>query len=224
MTDRRQAPAAGVRQHRAAAEPLELIRAAGAPASTRRISFVASDESVDRYGDIIRAAGWKLDAFRANPQLLFAHQSRQLPVGKVSDIAVEGTRLIAHAEFVPEGMDKTGFADTVWAYVEAGFLKAVSVGFIPTKMPNEIKDTATNAWTGGYEFIEQDLLELSVVPVPANPNALQLARDLGLSVDIVRDLFTGDLPVLADAARAAEAAAIAAATRTRTITLSRLGR
>ena len=35
--------------------------------------FVASDESVDRYGDIIRASGWQLDNFRKNPVLLFAH-------------------------------------------------------------------------------------------------------------------------------------------------------
>jgi HK97 family phage prohead protease len=184
----------------------------------RRRSFVASDESVDRYGDIIRASGWQLDAYRTNPQLLFAHQSRQLPVGRVVDIAVDGTRLIAHAEFAPEGLDATGFADTVWRFVEAGFLKAVSVGFAPTKVPNEIKDPVTNAWTGGFEFVGQELLELSVCTVPANPNALQLARDLKLAPETLRELFAPE-----DASRAAEAA-VAAAHQSRTITLARLGR
>jgi hypothetical protein len=28
--------------------------------------FVASDESIDRYGDIVRASGWQLDKFRKN--------------------------------------------------------------------------------------------------------------------------------------------------------------
>ena len=174
----------------------------------RRVRFVASDETVDRYGDIIRASGWQLDNFRKNPVLLFGHQSGQLPVGKVDPIAVEGTRLIAHAEFTPEGM--SDFADTVWAMVDQGFVQAASVGFLPLAT-NPIFDADKNLT--GFEFIAQELLELSVVTVPANPNALQLARSFALSGEEMRCLFD-------DGA----AARVAAAARTRTITLSRLGR
>jgi hypothetical protein len=89
-----------------------LERASGA-GGLRRARFIASDETVDRYGDIIRASGWQLGNYRQNPVLLFGHQSDSLPVGKVDPIVVEGTQLIAHAEFLPEGV--TSFADSVWS-------------------------------------------------------------------------------------------------------------
>jgi hypothetical protein len=147
--------------------------------NAREITFVASDESVDSYGDIVRANGWQLDRFRANPVLLFAHNNHEPPIGHVPHIGVEGTELIARVRFLPKGVYER--ADVVWSAIEEGALRASSVGFIPTKVPNEIKDPATNAWTGGYEFIGQELMELSVVPVPANPNALAVARALGMT-------------------------------------------
>jgi hypothetical protein len=87
----------------------------------------------------------------------------------------------------------------------------VSVGFLPLAAPNPIYD-ADKRLTG-FEFISQELLELSVVTVPANPNALQLAKSVALSGEELRCLFDGGT-----------AARVAAAARTRTITLSRLGR
>jgi HK97 family phage prohead protease len=176
----------------------------------RRIRFVASDESVDRYGDIIRAAGWQLDNFRKNPVLLFGHQSRSLPVGKVDPIGIEGTRLIAHAEFPPEGVSP--FADTVAQMVDKGFLSAVSVGFMPLATPTPIFDE--NKSVTGFEYNGQELLELSVVPVPANPNALALARSFSLSEEDTRRLFVTDVG----------AARRAAQQRSRLITLARLRR
>jgi hypothetical protein len=155
------------------------------PGGTRRKRFVASDETVDRYGDIIRASGWQLDNFRRNPVLLFGHVSRSLPLGKVEPIAVEGTRLIAHAEFTPDGT--SAFNDTVWHMVDQGFLNAVSVSFMPLADPNPMFDASKQLT--GFEFVAQELLELSVVTVPANPNAIALAKGLGLGGDDLRLLF-----------------------------------
>jgi HK97 family phage prohead protease len=179
----------------------------GAP---RRQRFVASDETVDRYGDVIRANGWQLDAYRKNPVLLFGHQSRALPIGRVEPIAVEGTRLVATAEFAPAGM--SAFADTVWQMVRAKILNAVSVGFAPLAPPNPRFDE-NGDWTG-FEFVAQELLELSVVPVPANPSALQLAKSFALGAGELTRLFNDD----------GAAARIAAERRHRTIQLTRLGR
>ena len=204
MPATRNAPQVGVMQTRAAI----LERATGAE-GFRRARFIASDETVDRYGDIIRASGWQLGNYRKNPVLLFGHQSDSLPVGKVEPIAVEGTQLIAHAEFLPEGV--TSFADSVWSLIEHGALNAVSVGFLPLTPPNPIFDADKHLT--GFEYIAQELLELSVVPVPANPNALQLAKSFGLTPAEMRCLFDDGT-----------AAHVAAAARSRTITLSRLGR
>jgi HK97 family phage prohead protease len=143
----------------------------------RTIKFVASDENVDRYGDIVRASGWDLANFKANPVLLFGHQSRDLPIGRVSSIEVIGKQLVAVAEFMSAELNAK--ADAVYRMVKEGFLNAVSVGFKPTKKPNQIKHPDTNEWTGGYEFIAQELMELSVVPVPALPSALALSRSYG---------------------------------------------
>ncbi len=41
--------------------------------SSQTLTMVISDDSEDREGDIIEAAGWLLDAYKANPVVLFAH-------------------------------------------------------------------------------------------------------------------------------------------------------
>lgn len=163
---KRREPAVGAIQHRGAT-------GATAVEGARIIRFVASNENVDRYGDIVRASGWDLNNYRANPVVLFSHQSRSLPIGKAVDIKVSGTELVADAEFMTA--DLSPEADTIYRMVKAGFLNAVSVGFKPTKKPNRILD-ANNEWTGGYEFVGQDLFEFSVVPIPALPSALAVSR------------------------------------------------
>lgn len=144
----------------------------------RHATFIASSEDVDRYGDIIRSDGWDLSNYKKNPVLLFGHQSRELPIGATSKIWVDSKKLLADVEFATA--EVYDFADSVYKMVKAGFLNAVSVGFKPTKMPNDIKDPETNKWTGGFEFVAQELLELSVVPVPALPGALAIARSLSV--------------------------------------------
>ena len=202
MTVTREAPKPGALLRRGA-----VIK--GVDTEGRTMRFVASDESVDRYGDIVRASGWQLDNFRRNPVLLFAHDSRQPPVGQVPSIEVVERELIADCLFRPEGDSQ--LSDDVWRAVEGGFLRAASVGFTPTGPINELVDPAGN-WTG-FEFTSQELLELSVVPVPANPQALAVAKSLGISDATQALLFTTSPRAVAQAA--AEA-------RSRTINLLRL--
>jgi HK97 family phage prohead protease len=182
--------------------------------SSRTVTFVASDESVDRYGDIIRASGWDLANFKFNPVLLFGHDSSKVPIGRVPEISVQGSRLIATAQFREEG--KSEDADDVYSAIQEGLLNAVSVGFLPTKAPNYIwadDDPKHERWPTGYEFVAQELLELSVVPVPANAQALALARSLALSEATQRRLLVFD-------ERAS--ARVAAQQRRNTLTLARL--
>jgi HK97 family phage prohead protease len=62
------------------------------------------------------------------------------------------------------------FADRCAALIDAGLLGAVSVGFRP------IEWRYMEEGRGGVRFIQQELLEISLVPVPANPEALIEAR------------------------------------------------
>ena len=100
---------------------------AGASSRTRRFTFSTAD--VDHAGDVIRQDGWDLSVFRANPAALFAHDASALPVGKASNVAVVGGRLMGDIEFA--GPETYEFADTVFQLLKGGFLKAVSVGFLP---------------------------------------------------------------------------------------------
>ncbi|MBW1672151.1 MAG: HK97 family phage prohead protease [Deltaproteobacteria bacterium] len=151
--------------------------------SDRTARFIASDESIDRYGDIIVASGWDVTNFKENPQFLFGHKSHQLPIGRVSKTWQKGKNFMADVEFTPLGMDD--FADKCFNFLKAGFLKAVSVGFMPISREPIYDDEGRYI---GTKFLKQELLELSLVPIPANANALQVAKGFNFS-DKDLDLF-----------------------------------
>lgn len=74
------------------------------------------------------------------------------------------------------------FADTVFNLYKGGFLRAVSVGFMPLEHPRAIRDE-NNDHVTGWEFTNQELLELSAVPVPANPEAVARAVSKGFGTE-----------------------------------------
>jgi HK97 family phage prohead protease len=148
-----------------------------APLDADTLSVVASDESVDRYGDIIRASGWELASYERNPVVLFGHNSREI-VG-TSETRVKGKKLMSDITLAAPGTSPV--VDMVRALVSQRILKAVSVGFRPTKEPNVLRDEKNDRVTG-YEFIGQELLELSLVSVPANAAALAVAKAFPVEV------------------------------------------
>jgi len=78
---------------------MDLIRkrevAAPPPAADPR-EFVMSDGSVDRMGDVIEPAGWRLDRFHRNPVALFNHD-RDFPIGTWRDVPASRSRISAVA-------------------------------------------------------------------------------------------------------------------------------
>jgi len=142
----------------------------------RIIDFVISTDIVDRMGDTIAVDGWKFADYRKNPVVLWAHDSDMLPIGKASNVRVEDGKLKARTEFMPREMSP--FADSVYRAIKGGFLNAVSVGFSPIKYAFSEEDDRSF----GIDFTEQELLEFSVVPIPANPEALVEARAAGVDM------------------------------------------
>jgi hypothetical protein len=57
---------------------------------SRTVTVVASTESEDRVGDVILASGWELDAYLANPVILWAHDYSRPAIGKAEKVWVEG--------------------------------------------------------------------------------------------------------------------------------------
>lgn len=166
------------------ARPKTAVRLAATDALTasdseeRIVSFVFSDNTVDRYGDVIDARGWQLDNFRKSPVALFGHRTdaAESVIGKARNVRVEGGRLIGEIEFAEAAVNPT--AETVYQMVKGGFLTACSVGFAPV----EWSLSKEKGRQGGIDFKRQELLEISVVPVPANPNAIALAKAAGIDV------------------------------------------
>lgn len=134
-----------------------------ASSGSRRFRAIASTGSLDRHGDIIEPGGWKLDAYRKNPVVCWAHDYALSPIARATHIAVEGQRLMLEAEFPPIGTSAR--SDEVATLIECGLLGAVSVGLVPLEA--EMRRDGF-----GWRIIEQELVEVSVVPVPANAEAL----------------------------------------------------
>lgn len=145
----------------------------------RVITFAISTDSVDRQGDTIAVGGWKLDNYRSNPVVLWAHDSYDLPMAKCRRIWTESNKLMAEADFTPTPAAWPDFNETVFQFLKHGLLSATSVGFAPLKY--SFSEEAGR--TLGIDFLEQELLEFSIVPVPANAECLQQAKSLGLDVE-----------------------------------------
>jgi HK97 family phage prohead protease len=142
-----------------------------------KFRFIISSSNPDRDKDVIEVGGWRFENYNKNPVVLFGHNYRSLPVATGSPPRIEGDKVLSDADFAATKSD--AFAETVRQYVKAKVLRASSVGFDPLKwMFNEQRR--------GYDFVEQELLEWSIVPVPANAEALQLAKNLKLDFEPIK--------------------------------------
>jgi HK97 family phage prohead protease len=139
------------------------------------IRFCISTATPDRMGDVIAVEGWKLDSYQKNPVVLWAHDRRSPPVAKATRVWTEQDKLLMEMEFT--NRELYPFGAMVGDMVRGGFLNASSVGFRPIKY-------AYNEERGSYamDFIEAELLENSIVPVPANPEALVEAKAAGIEL------------------------------------------
>jgi HK97 family phage prohead protease len=158
----------------AAVERLGSV-ARAAKDGSRVVTFCFSDGSVDRVGDSIDPHGWDTAAFRANPVALWAHDSSSPPIGRVLRTYISNERLMGDIEFA--SADVYPFADQVYKLVTNRFINSVSVGFLPLEWKWAEDDDRY-----GINFQRQELLEISVVPVPANANALVQAAVKSLAV------------------------------------------
>lgn len=145
---------------------------------TTGFEFVLSDATPDRMGDVIVADGWDLKNFQNNPIALFNHRA-DFPIGKWKNLRVVDGALRGHLQMAPAGTSER--IDEIRKLIEADILRAVSVGFRPIESePRK---------SGGEIFRKSELVETSLVAVPANPNALAIAKSLNISRDTVDLVF-----------------------------------
>lgn len=142
------------------------------------IVHVISVETEDRYGDVVRAEGLNTENFRKNPVVLYGHDQRSFPVGKslwqkVTVLPSGKKAVIAKTQFTKS----TEEGRTVYALWKEGMLNAASIGF----MPGEYEPILDGKQFLGYDFKSSELLEYSIVPVPANQEAVRLAFEKGMN-------------------------------------------
>lgn len=150
-----------------------ILKAAGERADQpgRKVyTFLASNETVDRDGEILTRAGWDLANYERNPVILDGHDYRSITniIGRAVGLRLTDDGLEADVLFndTPKGQLATQL-------VEAGDLRAVSVGA-------RLLGKAERGPAAGDppRLVRKELMEISLCPVPVNPDTLRL-RALG---------------------------------------------
>ena len=122
-----------------------------------KFDVIMSTDSVDRHGEVVEQ-NWDLKPFKKNSVFLDSHNYNSIEhiLGKVNKSKVKDNKLQGEIEFMldnPKGL-------LAYNMAKGGFLNATSVGFIPLEFSDE------------GQIMKSELLELSAVSVPANPEAL----------------------------------------------------
>ena len=161
------------------------------------VDYIASDETLDYYREIIKASGWRFTNFAKNSPLVDSHDYSTVEklLGSVTDYYVRGKQLIERVQFALDAPAQT-LALKAWQLVAGGYLKACSVGFMPTSYVTKWDDE--KAWTAAIRelglspeaaslvrtiYLEQEQQELSICILGANPAALAKAYKAGVLND-----------------------------------------
>lgn len=130
----------------------------------RTLSGVATTPTPDRVRDVVEPAGM----IQRAPINLYLHHKHFLPVGHVEFGRPTKTGIPFEAS-IPDVAEQGVVRERVneaWHSVKYRLLQAVSIGFAP------IEDQIERLKSGGLRFLKWEMLELSLVGVPANPDAL----------------------------------------------------
>ncbi|MCE8052285.1 phage major capsid protein [Halomonas daqingensis] len=127
----------------------------------RVIEGIASTPSPDRVGDIVEPLGM---SFGESLPLLM-HHNHNMPVGEVKfeKPTAKGVRFTAKIARILEPGVLRDRTDEAWQSVKAGLIKGVSIGFKPIEY--------APIQGGGIRFTKSEVIELSLVTVPANRDA-----------------------------------------------------
>lgn len=127
----------------------------------RVIRGIATTPAPDRMGDIVEPLGIRFK----NPLPLLHQHNSDAPVGNVrfDKATPDGITFEARLPRIIEPGPLKDRVDTAWLEVKTGLVRGVSIGFRAIEW-SRLED-------GGLRFFESEVLELSLVTVPANADA-----------------------------------------------------
>jgi HK97 family phage prohead protease len=153
----------------------------------RTIEGIISTVLMDRDGEVVLPSAFErdLDSYFLNPILLLFHGHKTLPVGKCLDVRITPENVWAKFEIAP-----TETGNEVLTLVKGGFLRGFSAGFVPIEAvdspsPSKVPSVALKTSLGKpckrlYSRVE--LVEISLLSIPSNRNALIALAEKGNSV------------------------------------------
>jgi len=140
---------------------------------------VASSEVEDRQGEVVVQSGWSLTNFKKNPILLWMHDHEK-PLGKAERVWLDKTGKSPVLKFKGRISTATEYGRAAKQLMEEGILNSFSVGFRALEMD-------------GNSITKAELFEISLVSVPANPEARLLAakslEGAGFKESVIKDVI-----------------------------------
>lgn len=138
--------------------------------------FTASDDTLDRYAEVVVAEGIELADYARNPVVMSMHNYEAWPLGHAIAAGVINGKLMIDVEFDPADVDEE--AEKVLRKIDLRTVNACSIGFEPVEWYDQGK--ASSELKAAYPqarriYTRSKLLELTICPIPANPNALAAA-------------------------------------------------
>lgn len=143
-----------------------------------KFSGIASTAKEDRDGDTLDQSGWDLGEYLKNPQILWGHNPYIPPIAKAMNVRVEDNKLKFDFVFAT-----TDFAQEIKSLVKGGFLNTFSVGFYPKEFGDPRKGEKT--------ITKMELLEISIVTIPSNTDAIVTSRDFNALSEKTKSIIYG---------------------------------
>jgi len=135
------------------------------------IDFLICDNTLNRKGWRLLVEGIDTTGFLKNPVCCVQHDTWSMPVGKWKNLKVENSTFTGTVEFDKNDDEAIKF---YWKYAD-GYMNAVSLNILPLS-----EDTAdVVAGQSRATVSKSELLEISLVTVPGQKNAVKLSTPDG---------------------------------------------
>lgn len=145
--------------------------------------FILTTDQPDANGNVSDILGWDLRRYKANPVVFFNHAWYSPPIGKTLSLETQHDRILANIELA-----NTAVAQEIAGLLEGGFIRGSSPSWVPKTWDYRLNE---NGRPIGIHSHTQELIEVSIVGIPADPGALRTA--------MLKDQ-TADTPLLTAAA------------------------
>jgi hypothetical protein len=171
-------------------------------------TFVITTDRMDRQGEIVTVDGWDFTSYLTNPVVLDSHsyESIESIVGRCVAINQDANGWTADIRF-----NDSEYGALARSLVDGGDLRAVSVGFRPLaieypdmaalRASRSVDDETMKAVVSvapdpsiAVRHVRKELLEISVVPIPANADAIRIRSMVPHRSPVVDNVTRGAIP------------------------------